>query len=204
MYIYVDLPRFDLWAIIDPKISREILVEDKHRRLDKRGLARSPKSVTWRDPSEVKVVATMYGRVVFKLLSNILESKHSGEHHEFMRYQGVFVRILAKQAKELHTSKDLRPKKIEKSSSQIYTASCYIPSVLTDQFVLQLFTLKDLKLIPYDCLRDIADGLCCSSNAYQLLRIRCTSDDMVLLENYYPDTATSTSQACLLVILDQA
>jgi len=63
---------------------------------------------------EDRVVAKMYGRVVFKFLNKILESENGSERRELMRRQGVLVETLAKRAKELRTSKDPRPKKIEK------------------------------------------------------------------------------------------
>ncbi|KAG2051713.1 putative atypical/PIKK/PI3K protein kinase [Suillus hirtellus] len=68
---------------------------------------------------EDRVVAKMYGRVVFKFLSKILESENGSERRELMRRQGVLVETLAKRAKELRTSKDPRPKKIEKLRSFI-------------------------------------------------------------------------------------
>ncbi|KAJ8590465.1 atypical/PIKK/PI3K protein kinase [Rhizopogon salebrosus TDB-379] len=68
---------------------------------------------------EDRVVAKMYGRVVFKFLNKILESENGSERRELMRRQGVLVETLAKRAKELRTSKDPRPKKIEKLRSFI-------------------------------------------------------------------------------------
>ena len=86
---------------------------------------------------EDRAVAKMYGRVVFKFLNKILEvirlpgsslsltkrvflqSENGSERRELMRRQGILVETLAKRAKELRTSKDPRPKKIEKLRSFI-------------------------------------------------------------------------------------
>ncbi|KAH7927966.1 putative atypical/PIKK/PI3K protein kinase [Leucogyrophana mollusca] len=68
---------------------------------------------------EDRVVAKMYGRVVFKFLNKILESENGSERRELMRRQGILVETLAKRAKEIRTSKDPRPKKIEKLRSFI-------------------------------------------------------------------------------------
>ncbi|OSC99931.1 atypical/PIKK/PI3K protein kinase [Trametes coccinea BRFM310] len=64
---------------------------------------------------EDKVMAKMYGRVVFKFMK-ILED-NGDERRELMRRQGELVDALAKRARELRTSKDPRPKKIEKLRS---------------------------------------------------------------------------------------
>ncbi|KAH7884554.1 putative atypical/PIKK/PI3K protein kinase [Phlebopus sp. FC_14] len=68
---------------------------------------------------EDKVVAKMYGRVVFKFLSKILESEGGSGRRELMRRQGILVETLAKRARDLRTSKDSRTKKIEKLRSFI-------------------------------------------------------------------------------------
>ena len=87
---------------------------------------------------EDRVMAKMYGRVVFKFMNKILEvcdfgqtcsaihntdflcqSENGVERRETMRRQGLMVDILAKRARELRTSKDPRPKKIEKLRSII-------------------------------------------------------------------------------------
>lgn len=68
---------------------------------------------------EDRVMAKMYGRVVFKFMNKILESEGGSERRELMRRQGLLVDTLAKRARELRTSKDLRPKKIEKLRSMI-------------------------------------------------------------------------------------
>ncbi|KAH0833172.1 kinase-like domain-containing protein [Lanmaoa asiatica] len=68
---------------------------------------------------EDRTVAKMYGRVVFKFLSKILESEGGSERRELMRRQGIMVETLAKRARDLRTSKDPRPKKIEKLRSFI-------------------------------------------------------------------------------------
>ncbi|KAI0774997.1 atypical/PIKK/PI3K protein kinase [Trametes elegans] len=61
---------------------------------------------------EDKVMAKMYGRVVFKFMK-ILED-NGDERRDLMRRQGELVDTLGKRARELRTSKDPRPKKIEK------------------------------------------------------------------------------------------
>ncbi|KAI0350030.1 atypical/PIKK/PI3K protein kinase [Trametes cingulata] len=61
---------------------------------------------------EDKMMAKMYGRVVFKFMK-ILED-NGDERRDLMRRQGELVDTLSKRAKELRTSKDPRPKKIEK------------------------------------------------------------------------------------------
>ncbi|KAF9463883.1 atypical/PIKK/PI3K protein kinase [Collybia nuda] len=63
---------------------------------------------------EDRVMAKMYGRVVFKFMNKILEADNGSERRELMRRQGLLIDTLAKRAKELRTSKDPRPKKIEK------------------------------------------------------------------------------------------
>ncbi|KIJ66818.1 hypothetical protein HYDPIDRAFT_26239 [Hydnomerulius pinastri MD-312] len=68
---------------------------------------------------EDRVVAKMYGRVVFKFLNKILESEGGSERRELMRRQGILVETLAKRARDIRTSKDPRPKKIEKLRSFI-------------------------------------------------------------------------------------
>ncbi|TEB34764.1 phosphatidylinositol 3-kinase [Coprinellus micaceus] len=68
---------------------------------------------------EDRVMAKMYGRVVFKFMNKILESEGGSERRELMRRQGLLVDTLAKRARELRTSKDIRPKKIEKLRSII-------------------------------------------------------------------------------------
>ncbi|KAJ3525845.1 hypothetical protein NMY22_g10404 [Coprinellus aureogranulatus] len=68
---------------------------------------------------EDRVMAKMYGRVVFKFMNKILESEGGSERRELMRRQGLLVDTLAKRARELRTSKDPRPKKIEKLRSII-------------------------------------------------------------------------------------
>ncbi|KAH6909088.1 atypical/PIKK/PI3K protein kinase [Coprinopsis sp. MPI-PUGE-AT-0042] len=68
---------------------------------------------------EDRVMAKMYGRVVFKFMNKILESEGGSERRELMRRQGLLVDTLAKRARELRTSKDPRPKKIEKLRSTI-------------------------------------------------------------------------------------
>ncbi|KAF7367441.1 Phosphatidylinositol 3-kinase VPS34 [Mycena sanguinolenta] len=61
-----------------------------------------------------RMMAKMYGRVVFRFMGKILESEGGSERRELMRRQGLLVDMLAKRARELRTSKDPRPKKIEK------------------------------------------------------------------------------------------
>ncbi|KAG5636082.1 hypothetical protein H0H81_009158 [Sphagnurus paluster] len=68
---------------------------------------------------EDRVMAKMYGRVVFKFMNKILEAPNGSERRELMRRQGLLVDTLSKRARELRTSKDPRPKKIEKLRSLI-------------------------------------------------------------------------------------
>ncbi|PPQ95727.1 hypothetical protein CVT26_008370 [Gymnopilus dilepis] len=68
---------------------------------------------------EDRVMAKMYGRVVYKFMNKILESENGSERRETMRRQGLLIDTLAKRARELRTSKDPRPKKIEKLRSII-------------------------------------------------------------------------------------
>ncbi|EGN99051.1 hypothetical protein SERLA73DRAFT_54158 [Serpula lacrymans var. lacrymans S7.3] len=68
---------------------------------------------------EDRVMAKMYGRVVFKFMNKILESDNGSDRRELMRRQGLLIETLAKRAKELRMSKDPRPKKIEKLRSFI-------------------------------------------------------------------------------------
>ncbi|KAI0071970.1 atypical/PIKK/PI3K protein kinase [Panus rudis PR-1116 ss-1] len=63
---------------------------------------------------EDKVMAKMYGRVVFKYMNKILESEGGSERRAMMRRQGELIETLSRRAKELRTSKDPRPKKIDK------------------------------------------------------------------------------------------
>ncbi|PCH42649.1 phosphatidylinositol 3-kinase [Wolfiporia cocos MD-104 SS10] len=62
---------------------------------------------------EDKVVAKMYGKVAYNFMQ-MLESEGNAERRELMRRQGEMVDTLAKRARDLRTSKDPRPKKIEK------------------------------------------------------------------------------------------
>ncbi|KAG6840119.1 hypothetical protein C0991_008879 [Blastosporella zonata] len=66
---------------------------------------------------EDRVMAKMYGRVVFKFMNKILEAPNGSERRELMRRQGLLVDMLSKRAREIRTSKDPRPKKIEKLRS---------------------------------------------------------------------------------------
>ncbi|GJE85603.1 atypical/PIKK/PI3K protein kinase [Phanerochaete sordida] len=63
---------------------------------------------------EDRIMAKMYGRIVFKFMSKILESENGSERRDLIKRQGELVETLAKRARELRTSKDPRPKKIEK------------------------------------------------------------------------------------------
>ncbi|KAJ7766939.1 atypical/PIKK/PI3K protein kinase [Mycena olivaceomarginata] len=77
---------------------------------------------------EDRVMAKMYGRV-------ILESEGGSERRELMRRQGLLVDTLAKRARELRTSKDPRPKKIEKLRALITDTkeqSC-VTGIIADQ-----------------------------------------------------------------------
>ncbi|KAM6504309.1 atypical/PIKK/PI3K protein kinase [Amanita muscaria] len=66
---------------------------------------------------EDKIMAKMYGRVVFKFMNKILEAEDGIERRELLRRQGLLIETLAKRARELRVSKDPRPKKIEKMRS---------------------------------------------------------------------------------------
>ncbi|KAF8647050.1 hypothetical protein AX16_006887 [Volvariella volvacea WC 439] len=66
---------------------------------------------------EDRVMAKMYGRVVYRFMNKILESEGGLERRELIRRQGLLIETLAKRAKELRLSKDPRPKKIEKLRS---------------------------------------------------------------------------------------
>ncbi|KAF8150738.1 atypical/PIKK/PI3K protein kinase [Crassisporium funariophilum] len=79
---------------------------------------------------EDRVMAKMYGRVVFKFMNKILESENGSERRETMRRQGLMVDTLAKRARELRTSKDPRPKKIEKLRSIISDSKSNLASML--------------------------------------------------------------------------
>ncbi|KAH9943716.1 atypical/PIKK/PI3K protein kinase [Amylocystis lapponica] len=68
---------------------------------------------------EDQVVAKMYGRVVYKFMNKTVESENGNERRELMRRQGALIDTLSKRAKELRTSKDPRPKKIEKLRAMI-------------------------------------------------------------------------------------
>ncbi|OBZ72708.1 Phosphatidylinositol 3-kinase catalytic subunit type 3 [Grifola frondosa] len=61
-----------------------------------------------------RMMAKMYGRVVYKFMGKILECENGVERRDLMRRQGELIDVLSKRAKELRTSKDPRPKKIEK------------------------------------------------------------------------------------------
>ncbi|TCD67817.1 Phosphatidylinositol (PI) 3-kinase [Steccherinum ochraceum] len=63
---------------------------------------------------EDRVMAKMYGRVVYKFMGKILEAENGAERRDVMRRQGELIETLSKRAKELRTSKDPRPKKIDK------------------------------------------------------------------------------------------
>ncbi|THV02807.1 putative atypical/PIKK/PI3K protein kinase [Dendrothele bispora CBS 962.96] len=68
---------------------------------------------------EDKVVSKMYGRVVFRFMGKIVETNNGFERRELLRRQGQLVETLGKRARELRTSKDPRPKKIEKLRSAL-------------------------------------------------------------------------------------
>ncbi|KZP27427.1 atypical/PIKK/PI3K protein kinase [Athelia psychrophila] len=62
---------------------------------------------------EDKVMAKMYGRVVYKFMKDV-EAESGKERRDLMGRQGVLVGTLAKRARDLRMSKDPRPKKIDK------------------------------------------------------------------------------------------
>ncbi|KAI0730079.1 atypical/PIKK/PI3K protein kinase [Fomitopsis betulina] len=63
---------------------------------------------------EDRVLKKMYGRVVYNFMQKIVESEGGAERRDLMRRQGELVDTLAKRGRDLRTSKDPRPKKIEK------------------------------------------------------------------------------------------
>ncbi|KZT73494.1 putative atypical/PIKK/PI3K protein kinase [Daedalea quercina L-15889] len=63
---------------------------------------------------EDRVIKKMYGRVVYNYMQKIVESEGGAERRDLMRRQGEMIDALAKRARDLRTSKDPRPKKIEK------------------------------------------------------------------------------------------
>ncbi|EIM86502.1 atypical/PIKK/PI3K protein kinase [Stereum hirsutum FP-91666 SS1] len=65
---------------------------------------------------EDRVMAKMYGKVIFKFQQRILDydSVRGKERRTLMGRQGELIATLAKRAKEIRMSKDPRPKKIEK------------------------------------------------------------------------------------------
>lgn len=63
---------------------------------------------------EDKLMAKMYGRVDFNFMQKILEAENGQERRHSMLRQAELVATLAKRARDLRTSKDPRPKKIEK------------------------------------------------------------------------------------------
>ncbi|KAF9048681.1 kinase-like domain-containing protein [Panaeolus papilionaceus] len=68
---------------------------------------------------EDKTMGKMYGRVIFKFMNKLLEAENGSERRETLRRQALLVQTLAARANELRTSKDPRPKKIEKLRSII-------------------------------------------------------------------------------------
>ncbi|KAG6873034.1 hypothetical protein C0995_003790 [Termitomyces sp. Mi166 len=78
---------------------------------------------------EDRVMAKMYGRVVFKFMNKILESPNGSERRELMRRQGLLVDMLSKRAREIRLSKDPRPKKIEKLRSIISDSKSGLASI---------------------------------------------------------------------------
>ncbi|PSS34047.1 hypothetical protein PHLCEN_2v1951 [Hermanssonia centrifuga] len=68
---------------------------------------------------EDRIMAKMYGRVVYKFMQKMLELENGAERRDLMRRQGELIDTLAKRAKDLRTSKDPRPKKIEKLRAAI-------------------------------------------------------------------------------------
>ncbi|THH27396.1 hypothetical protein EUX98_g6791 [Antrodiella citrinella] len=63
---------------------------------------------------EDRIMAKMYGRVVYKFMGKILEAENGVERRDVMRRQGELIETLGKRAKDIRTSKDPRPKKIDK------------------------------------------------------------------------------------------
>lgn len=68
---------------------------------------------------EDKSVGKMYGRVAYKFMIKISEQDNGQERRDLLRRQAEFVQALSKLAKDLRSSKDSRPKKIEKLKAAI-------------------------------------------------------------------------------------
>ncbi|KAI0064055.1 atypical/PIKK/PI3K protein kinase [Artomyces pyxidatus] len=67
---------------------------------------------------EDRVMAKMYGKVIYKFQTRILEHSDNGkERRALILRQAELVATIAKRAREIRTSKDPRPKKIEKLRS---------------------------------------------------------------------------------------
>ncbi|KAG8929907.1 Phosphatidylinositol (PI) 3-kinase [Tulasnella sp. 418] len=63
---------------------------------------------------EDKINGKMYGKVAFKFMNKIVEVEDGAQRREILRKQGELLATLSSRAKELRTSKDARPKKIDK------------------------------------------------------------------------------------------
>ncbi|KIY53800.1 kinase-like protein [Fistulina hepatica ATCC 64428] len=68
------------------------------------------------------VMAKMYGRIVLMFLSKIMKASDGTERRELICRQGLLV-----EQKELRTSKDLRPKKIEKLRAILSDSKSIVP-----------------------------------------------------------------------------
>lgn len=69
---------------------------------------------------EDKAVGKMYGRIAYAYMSRLAAQEGGAERREELKRQGEFVAALSKLAKDLRTSKDARPKKIEKLKAAIH------------------------------------------------------------------------------------
>lgn len=63
---------------------------------------------------EDRVVGKMFARVAFQFMTKLVETEEGILRREELKRQGEFVGLLSSKAKELRTSKDARPKKIDK------------------------------------------------------------------------------------------
>ncbi|KIJ52635.1 hypothetical protein M422DRAFT_243420 [Sphaerobolus stellatus SS14] len=61
-----------------------------------------------------KMMSKMYGRIEFRFMTRLVEVEGGTERRELFRRQGELLQALSAKAKELRTSKDARPKKIDK------------------------------------------------------------------------------------------
>ncbi|GAA95268.1 uncharacterized protein L969DRAFT_92472 [Mixia osmundae IAM 14324] len=66
-----------------------------------------------------RLTGKLYGKVVWRFMTRMLERPDGTAQRELLKRQGEFVATLSKLAKDLRSSKDARPKKIEKLKASI-------------------------------------------------------------------------------------